>query len=200
MKLSSFITMLSFSLCATLCCPEDEETRTIFVENENLIRIQNNQNIFNLNDNIVIETEISNNQISGINEDIQLTDFFYNDDLESSFLQYTLTLYKQTGFGTLSKITVTNQDIITESGAIEPNGQNIEVKNFYDESTNSFKSRFSINLQESGTFFLSNTRLIFDDSRQIRISGGIYELGYIEITTSIQNANTEGAYMFEVIE
>lgn len=89
---------------------------------------------------------------------------------------------------------------MVDSGEIESFSNGITVRNTYDIETNTFRSRFSINLQETGTFFLANTRFSVNDFSEIVISGGVYELGFIEILSSIENANQDGGYQFVVTE
>ncbi len=202
MKSLSLSTMLLFSLCATLCCPEDDITpaNTFSIQNENLISVEGNFSTFNLNDKITIQTEIPNNQVDLNGNPIDLKDLFYPDILENAFLEHSITLFKETGFGTLSEIIVSNSDIENITGTTEVNSEFINVINVYDSDSDSFKSTFSITLKETGTFFLSDKRFGFDDFSGIRISGGVFELGFVEINTSIQNSNAEGAYEFIVNE
>lgn len=82
MKPLSFSVMLVFSLCSVLCSTEeDTPSEQFFIENNNLIRIVNNTDTFNLNDVITIETVIDNNQTTVNNEDILLSNLFYDDIL-----------------------------------------------------------------------------------------------------------------------
>lgn len=195
----SFYLMLSFSLCASLCCPgEDDLGENFSVENKNLISIENNANGFNINDQITIETVISNEQTTIDSQLINLSDLFYSDILNESFLQHSLTLYKETGFGTLSKIAVTNQNIETTEGRIESFNDILQVRNTYDANTNTFRSKFSITLKEEGTFYISSDRFNFEDLGAITIYGGVVELGVVSITTSIDNAEDNGGYKFVV--
>ena len=199
MKPLSFSVMLVFSLCASLCCPEeDTPSEQFFIENNNLVRIVNNTDTFNLNDVITIETVIDNNQNTVNNEDILLSNLFYDDILDTSFLQHNLVLYEETGFGTLSPITVTLDDIENIEGITEVNGNFMQIRSYYDSNTNTFISEFSITLKESGTFFISDNRFGLNDYRGIFITGGVLELGFAQIKSAIQNANEDGGYRFTV--
>jgi hypothetical protein len=197
MKPLSIIIMLSISLCATLCCPEEDGRSAInfTVENNNLILVENNTDNFNLDSQMIIEMIIDNNQLTTSGDPILLSDLFYDDVLSDSFLYHSLALYKETGFGTLSKISVTNANIETTEGIAESFGETIELRSVYNSNTNTFRNKFAISLRELGTFYLSNNRYDFDG---IKISGGIYELGLVTITTTINNSNTEGGYKFTV--
>lgn len=191
--------MLVFSLCSVLCSTEeDTPSEQFFIENNNLIRIVNNTDTFNLNDVITIETVIDNNQTTVNNEDILLSNLFYDDILYTSFLQHNLVLYKETGFGTLSPITVTLDDIENIEGLTEVNGNFMQIRSYYDSNTNTFISEFSITLKESGTFFISDNRFGLNDYRGIFITGGVLELGFAQIKSAIQNANEDGGYRFTV--
>ena len=193
--------MITFSLCASLCCPEDDiPAQEFFIENDNLISVENNSNSFSLNDQFTIETVIANNQIDTGGNAIAISDLFYSDILNDSFLQHSLILYRETGFGTLSPISILEEDVQTSTGTTDVSNEFITVRSYYDAMTNSFRSKFSITLKESGTFFLSDNRFGFNDFRGITISGGIFELGFVQINTSINNANTDGAFEITVIE
>ena len=199
MKPLSFSVMLVFSLCSALCSTEeDTPSEQFFIENNNLIRIVNNTDTFNLNDVITIETVIDNNQTTVNNEDILLSNLFYDDILYTSFLQHNLVLYKETGFGTLSPITVTLDDIENIEGLTEVNGNFMQIRSYYDSNTNTFISEFSITLKVSGTFFISDNRFGLNDYRGIFITGGVLELGFAQIKSAIQNANEDGGYRFTV--
>ena len=191
--------MLVFSLYSALCSTEeDTPSEQFFIENNNLIRIVNNTDTFNLNDVITIETVIDNNQTTVNNEDILLSNLFYDDILYTSFLQHNLVLYKETGFRTLSPITVTLDDIENIEGLTEVNGNFMQIRSYYDSNTNTFISEFSITLKESGTFFISDNRFGLNDYRGIFITGGVLELGFAQIKSAIQNANEDGGYRFTV--
>jgi hypothetical protein len=123
---------------------------------------------------------------------------FYDDILYTSFLQHNLVLYKETGFGTLSPITVTLDDIENIEGLTEVNGNFMQIRSYYDSNTNTFISEFSITLKESGTFFISDNRFGLNDYRGIFITGGVLELGFAQIKSPIQNANEDGGYRFTV--
>lgn len=199
MKPLSFSLMLVFSLYSALCSTEeDTPSEQFFIENNNLIRIVNNTDTFNLNDVITIETVIDNNQTTVNNEDILLSNLFYDDILYTSFLQHNLVLYKETGFRTLSPITVTLDDIENIEGLTEVNGNFMQIRSYYDSNTNTFISEFSITLKESGTFFISDNRFGLNDYRGIFITGGVLELGFAQIKSAIQNANEDGGYRFTV--
>ena len=199
MKPLSFSVMLVFSLYSALCSTEeDTPSEQFFIENNNLIRIVNNTDTFNLNDVITIETVIDNNQTTVNNEDILLSNLFYDDILYTSFLQHNLVLYKETGFRTLSPITVTLDDIENIEGLTEVNGNFMQIRSYYDSNTNTFISEFSITLKESGTFFISDNRFGLNDYRGIFITGGVLELGFAQIKSAIQNANEDGGYRFTV--
>ena len=61
MKPLSFSVILVFSLCSALCSTEeDTPSEQFFIENNNLIRIVNNTDTFNLNDVIPEEDEEGN--------------------------------------------------------------------------------------------------------------------------------------------
>ncbi|MDO1500614.1 hypothetical protein Q2T40_10775 [Winogradskyella maritima] len=197
MKPFSILLMLTFSLCASLCCPGEEEATQFNISNDNLVQIENNATVFAVDDFLVIETIIPNNQTTVDGQTIQLSNLFYDDVLSESFLEHSLSLYLETQFGTRSPIQLTEEVVFADEGMVNLSNEIIRVLQGYDEASNSFRSRIRIQLKESGTLFLGG-RGSFAQSNAIEIYGGIYELGFANISTTIRNANAQGLYEFVV--
>ncbi|WP_298496592.1 hypothetical protein [uncultured Algibacter sp.] len=197
MKIISTFVLITVSLCAGLCCPpeEDYNYESIQIQNDHLINIENDQNTFQLNDTIYINTVINNIQktIDGI--DINLTDYLITEEAPSLF--YNMTLYKETNFGTPVKITVTNDNLIVINGSVENTYDSlIEVKNNYNDNDIDFKSKFGIKLLEKGSYYLASPNT--DYINQIEIYGNTIDNYQLLITSKIRNSDENSIYRFTV--
>ncbi|MDG1730430.1 MAG: hypothetical protein P8K68_01245 [Algibacter sp.] len=195
MKIFNTLILITISLCAGLCCPPEEEYdyQSIEIKNNNLVQIENDKTTFQLNDTIYVNTIIDNNQITVDNKNIILSDFLNLDT--DPYLYFNLTLYKKTRFGTLSKIAVTNSNIVVLNGLAKNSyDEIIEVKNEYD-SVN-FTSKFGIKLLESGTYYLAPPN--FDYSEYLYINGISRDYDQITIFSKIKKSEDTGAYKFFV--
>ncbi|WP_299886778.1 hypothetical protein [uncultured Lacinutrix sp.] len=196
LKLFSFFIVITLCLTNTQCHRDDDYySQEFYVDNNQLVEIDNNTVNFNINESIVIETNISNQQTTESGQDILLTNYYY-EDFDPKTYRYSLTLYKENAFGTISKIPLTLDSISSIEGETAVLSGNAYVSCIYDGT--SFKNKFSINLPEAGTFYLASERFLSDNNGELRISGGIYELGNVNINTIIVNANANGAYEFTV--
>ncbi|GGI57449.1 hypothetical protein GCM10011444_17580 [Winogradskyella haliclonae] len=189
--------MVGFSLCASLCCPEEDSiSQTLFVENDNLISVDNNQTSFNVGDSVFIETIIEDNQVTIENTNINLSDFTYAEIAESRAF-HQLILYKETAFQSVVEIPLNENSINITEGDVRLNNQLIEVISIYDG--NSFRSKFSIQLLESGVYYLAGPELLFNNSNgETTVNLGVYERGYVNITSRIVNSDEQGKYIFTV--
>ncbi|WP_299116778.1 hypothetical protein [uncultured Winogradskyella sp.] len=197
MKAFSFTLMVGFSLCASLCCPEEDITnQTLRVENNNLISVDSNQTSFNIGDSIFIETIIQDNQTTIEDVDINLSDFTYAE-IDESRAFHQLVLYKETAFESVVEIPLNENSINTTEGEVRLNNQLIEVISFYNG--NSFRSKFNIQLLESGVYYLAGPQFLFNNSNgETTVNLGVYERGYVNITSRIVNSDEQGKYVFTV--
>jgi hypothetical protein len=101
MKLFSFFIAITISLCASICCPPEDDylDTTYYIDNDEIININNNHNEFNVGEYIFIETNIANEQITSDNEVIILSNYDYAEVGQSQY-SYFLSLNKQTEYGT----------------------------------------------------------------------------------------------------
>ncbi len=195
-KLFSFFTVIVLCFTNMQCDDDDFNGNTIRFTNNNVVQIENNTTVFNVNDIITIETTINNNQTTDNNTDILLSDYDYGE-VGQSFYINTLKLYKLTAFGTLTEIPLTNDNIQSIEGETTTTGfERIEVKSVFNGST--YKNRFSIMLLEPGTFYLAGDSFKSHNDGKLSITGGVYSLNYVEINSTIVNANENGAYEFVV--
>ena len=195
MKFLSTIALITISLCAGLCCPpeEDGDYESFEVQKDHLITIENDQNVYQLDDTIYINTLVNNNQVSVDEKNIFVTDF---TDLDNDpYINYNIVLYKETNFGTLAKIEVTNDNIIVTEGLVQNvYDEIIEVKSSYN-GTN-FKSRFGIKLLETGTYYLASPN--FDYTQAIYIQASFSYDKYLTIISKIKDSDEKGAFKFIV--
>jgi len=191
-----FLIMTVFSLCAGLCCrePENDNLITYRIENNTIMSVENNQNIFSINDDIHITSIIDYNQTSTNNEAINL------NQIGASDLRTSIVLYKLTAYGTLSKIQLTENDITINAGDIIVN-TNSEILNIlFENDGNQYVNDFSIKLLDTGTYYLGSPNESFNTNSNYNIN--IYAMNYqnidIHIFSSIINSNTDRLYEFTV--
>lgn len=199
MKLFSLITLTCISLCAGLCCPEEDEIdyQQIDIDNDSIISIENNKNTFNVNDRIFINTTIKNEQLTQDNESVVLSDYLKSD--ESNNFYHTLVLFRETSFGTLSKIPLNEDNIEVTSGSVALNEAYIQITNLFNGD--SYTSNFSIRLLETGTFYLANSTFDGNNIGRVYLYGSCYNNNStinINIISSIINSEANGAYKFTV--
>jgi len=200
-KLSSlfsltYIIPFSLLLCVATCgsdgCGEFYPEQ-YNVENNSLIEIENNINTFNVGETIYIISTITDVQTTTENLQFNISDFHNYDSLD-----YLLGLYKETNFGTLSKITVSQNNIEIISGDIiaddNVNNPTILVKNALLNDT--FSSKFGIKLLESGTYYLGSN-YIDNNKGTITIYSGNSD-GDLILRTHIINSNADDFYQFTV--
>jgi len=195
MKIFSTLILIAISLCAGLCCPpEDDYDYDHFnIINDSIISIENDKTVFKLKDTIYINSFIKNSQITVEKENIVLSDFL---DLDTNpYVQYNLVLYKETSFGSLAKIKVTNSNLVTLDGLVENDyEETITVKNIYN--TDDFTSKFGIKLLETGTYYLASANLEYAQHIDINVYSNYRDSA--TIATKIKNADDNGAYKFIV--
>ncbi len=198
--LSFYILPLNLLLCASFCCPEDDDvTNHISIENNSIISIENNANTFTIDDTIYIVTTIENVQTTTDNQNVVLSDYFYLDLLETVVLGYNLNLYKDSGFGNKIAIPIDQEfieilegNVITDTSLSFPN---LAITSVFNGTH--FENKFGIQLKESGIFYLSKSQ-IGNNTIPLTIFGGDYNKGLIDISTKIINADDDGFYKFIV--
>jgi len=198
MKPLSFLVMVVISLCASLCCPEEDDifANTEFFTNNDLINIDNNTSSFNVDDIIFIETYIDNNQTTTNGNSINLSDYTYSEIGQSRAFM-NLILYKESGFDSVVEIPLNENVIEVVNGEVSINGEFIQISSLYDGT--GFRSRFGIKLLEPGTYYLAGTGLLSTSGDgTVVISIGVSELGFVNIDSSIVNSDTQGRYTFTV--
>ena len=191
--LPTYLLLISVNSCGN----DEFSTDKFIVEKDAIISVENNTEIFNLNDTVFIETTVENQQTATNNENITLNTLFFQDLPETIKLRHNINLYKVSEFGELIAIPINDEFIDIVEGDVITNigfAPSIQVISTYN-GTN-FKSKFGIQLKERGTFFLSSERI--RDNGLIRITGGSADKGFVEILTSIKNADVDGMYKIVV--
>ena len=151
--------MITFSLCASLCgCPTEEIYEQINILNNNIIKIENNQNTFKLGDKLNLTISIDNQQVTTNNKTILLSDYISTTTSEKATIYNYFILYKKTNFNTFAKIPITNDVIEVLNGTVTTSNEYIQVKSFLKDDK--FVSEFRISLLESGTFYLSGNNFM----------------------------------------
>ena len=194
-KFISFCIVITLCLTNTQCEDDDNFPPTIRVNSNTIVQIANNQNTFNVDESITVETNIPLNLLTTNGNTINLSDYDYNEVGQSRY-SGELTLYKMNAFGTISKIPLTEENIANIEGETSILNGNISFSSLYNGT--SYTNSFSIELVESGTYFLAGNRYLIDDNGQFRIFGGVSEFSFVEINSTIVNSNNFGGYEFTV--
>lgn len=190
--------MITFSLCASLCgCPTEEIYEQINILNNNIIKIENNQNTFKLGDKLNLKISIDNQQVTTNNKTILLSDYISTTNSEKATIYNYFILYKKTNFNTFAKIPITNDVIEVLNGTVTTSNEYIQVKSFLKDDK--FVSEFRISLLESGTFYLSGNNFYDPD-----INGKTYfnvnstPNTNISLLSNIINSDEKNLYKFTV--
>lgn len=190
--------MITFSLCASLCgCPTEEIYEQINILNNNIIKIENNQNTFKLGDKLNLTISIDNQQVTTNNKTILLSDYISTTTSEKATIYNYFILYKKTDFNTFAKIPITNDVIEVLNGTVTTSNEYIQVKSFLKDDK--FVSEFRISLLESGTFYLSGNNFYDPD-----INGKTYfnvnstPNTNISLLSNIINSDEKNLYKFTV--
>ena len=196
MKITTAIVSLSVALCASLCCSGEDDyvSNNLNIENNTIIQVEDNQNIFAVGDAIVIETIIELSQTTTTGQEISLADYDYSEP-ESAF-RYYLALYKENAFGTISEIPLTNSNISSIEGNTTIENGYLFIEAFFTGVN--YKNKVSITLAEEGTYYLAGSQFINSNDGKVNINGGIYELAFIDIHSQIVNSNQNGGFEFTV--
>jgi len=186
MKIFSALILITISLCAGLCCPEEKGFDNIFIENNDIIKINGNKNTFNVGDKIYISVTINPLQTSSNNKMINLLDLinFTNDSVP---IYNSFSYKKETKYNTLSNIIINETDLEVLSGEISLNNEFIEIYSL-NHNSNNFICEFGITLLETGVFYLSSSSFYVDGLSNTTIS----------IASKIKNSDINNRYRFEV--
>jgi len=195
MKAISIIYLMSISLCASLCCPEEDDyfPVTITIENDFLIAIQNDQTEYALGDFIFIETIVDNQQQDTSDNPITLSDYDYAE-IDQSRLEFGMSLYKLTGFDTLVKIPLLEEHLNIIEGTTELSQDNIGFYGVYNGVN--YVNKTGIKLLEAGTYFIGAS--YSNNTNVVTLWGGDYNTSWISIKSKIVNANEDGFFEFTV--
>lgn len=163
MKIKNSILLVFISLFGIYCSSDNNghNSQYIYIDNNEIVQIENNQNTFSVGESITIVTDIDLEQVTTNNKTVNLSNYDLGQVGQSSY-EYVLTLYKATTFGTITAIgqVPLTEDLITSiEGEIEikdPLGI-LQVSSIFDGT--SYKNKFSILLPEAGTYYLARDPL-----------------------------------------
>ncbi|AUC81503.1 hypothetical protein [Lacinutrix sp. Bg11-31] len=199
MKITTAIISLSIAICASLCCPEEDDyiENNINIENDTIVQVQDNQNTYTVGEAIIIETNIGLNQTRTTGQEISLADYDYSEP--ESFYSYSLALYKLNAFGSSSKIplNISNINLIEGTTTIQNGVLFIEAA----FNGNSYNNKVSITLSEAGSYYLSGDYYSYSQNNspgELQIIGGVSEFAFVNIYSEIVEANPDGYFEFTV--
>lgn len=200
MKITSIIVLLSISLCASLCCSEEEDIpntngTNYNLVNDNIIQVEANVSTINAGETIYIETTINTIQTNQNNEEIDLTNLFPED----TKMGYQLVLYTVSTMGNMSSVGLGNESLVVLEGEtvvdVDPDFNFVNVLSTLN--SNEYRNKFGITIQEPGTYWLG-ARFFHNNNGRISINNASDTTNRIWIQSAIVNSNIEGLYEFTV--
>lgn len=194
LKFISFFILITLCHTNTQCEDDDNFPNNIYIDNDTIIQVEDNQNTYTVGDAIVIETNILLSQTTTSNQEISLADYDYSEP-ESAY-RYHLSLYKLNAFGTLSKIPLTDSSITVIEGNTTVENGSMFIEAFFNGT--SYINKASITLPETGTFYLAGKRFLQNSDGKLEILGGVSEFAFVNISSAIVGANTQGGFEFTV--
>ncbi len=178
-------------------CEEEVYEPDAVVENENLIRIDDDKTVFSIGEFISIRTEISNRQFTVENREVKLSDYLLT---ENEALFFALGLFRIDENN--ERFPVVIQTVATDEGSIQFSDQNafFTIESPLNPSNDRFTSRIQIKLEEAGTYLLLPETARFPDDEHFVLFDlyGLTEVGSLQLNTSIMNADQDGIYRFTV--
>ncbi|WP_417237532.1 hypothetical protein [Bizionia sp.] len=198
MKIASIIILTGISLCASICCPGEDDYlySNTNVRNDTVIQIENNTIDFQVNDTIYISTMLNNEQVSVNNNTVLLTDYILLNSQEN-FYFYNLNLYKETAYDTYALIELNENALIVLEGITTVDYQSLFVRCNLDNTI--FRNKFGIKLLEPGKYYLSGSHNYYNEGEElVHISTNSYNNDHISISSKIMASDTTGRYYFTV--
>jgi len=199
MKFTSLILMVTVSLCAGLCCGEDDNYNSSYVNysvvNDNLITIQNNSTTINVGETITIETVVEDQQENENGEVV----FISNVISEDSSLIFELVLYKLNIYNNIERVALNEESILQIEGnafiAEESNAPFVGFSSVLSEG-NSHVNTTGFTILEPGTYYIGAN--YYNNNFGSVIISGNSSIGGVQLYTKIVNSNEEGLYEFSV--
>ena len=184
-----------FVLLSAFQCSEDDPEIIATVDEPNMVTVDNNQTVFSIDEDIIINTVIPNEVTSTEGETLLLTDYLVN--YEES-LSYWLYAYKYSDDGLLQGVPIPFAEAEIGNVLYEDLDHGMSISNpiFNDDA---FVSSIKFKLSEPGTYYIGGG---FYDSytnhQKIQIIPYNGTNGQVKIFTSIVNENEDGLYEFIV--
>ena len=189
---------ITYSLCVA-CCGSDDDMYNYSVtevSNDHLIEIENNQNVFNVNEVINISTIIENLQTTVNDDSILITDYI-SETVSENFLYYYLTVYRLNSNGTVSIYGLTDENLVVSGNSAVIDSESLSVIVNFDGSR--FTSNLGLKISEPGTYYISGVQTYYGSipgKVQIIPVSGRNE-GLI-INSKIINSNEEDRYVLTI--
>ncbi len=176
-------------LCASLCCPPDDEGFTYFDANlPDLANVQENEALFAVGDTLWIEITVPKVvSVNGETTDISAL-------AGNSELAYTIfNVFKISEFENPQPINFSESEVIVQKGSISISNQSIQSIAML--ANDSFKSVFGLVLKETGSYYITG-----EDFREgeLFIAVDTSSSVIVSLTSNIVNATAENKYFFEV--
>lgn len=192
-----FISLIILSVSPFQCTSVDDFPRVIrTVEQPDLIEIEDNKNVFSIDEDIVIEATIPNNVVSVEGKKLLLSDYL---DKDQEKIQFWLYAYTDGDDTKLKGVSIAEAEAEVGNVFYEGIGYGMSISAVFDKGKNAFVSRVKFKLAESGTYYIGGGYYdSYKDDQQVRIylSNNVNE--EVHVYTSIKNSNESGVYKFTI--
>ncbi|ARN78381.1 hypothetical protein BST97_10495 [Nonlabens spongiae] len=185
---------LTLPLCASMCCPEEDQIfyERFSKETDPVSIIENQQATYNVGDTLFVNTSIAFEQDF---DGQQFNLLEMNSTQEERYGYFNLVLYWQNDFGTSTPINILDENLVTSSGSSEVYDD--RIFNTMTIDPNGFNHRIGIILRETGTYKLGG--FINGNNEPLLISYNFDTTDKIfQIYAPLDASSVDGFYEFRV--
>jgi len=177
MKKLTFLLFIPL-FCATTCDDDPCENNVKYITNHDLIKVEENETIYNIGDTLWLNTTVSRIQML---QNGQSTYDLFN---ENQTFAYYLSMFKNSNLGNDYQVYLSSENLISIKGNAESNYFTLVKEN------DNFVNRTGIKLVESGSFNINVSDISSYGSGGCNFS--------TQIQTKILNSDEYGNYNFNV--
>lgn len=183
-------------LCASMCCPEEDDWNYVNyqVNLENVSTVINPTPVYSVGDTLFIETSIDFQQ----NLDGDLIDLSQMavSETEGNFI-FNVALYRFSNFGAPSLLDISEENLVPINGLTTVNNGYLQLLTTRESSM--FEHSFGIILREAGSYSLGGIQ---------QNSDTFYPINYyfrsddtiVDIYSNVTPNNSTGNFKFEIVD
>ncbi|WP_298902573.1 hypothetical protein [uncultured Psychroserpens sp.] len=179
------------------CSSDEDEPEIIATVNKpHLLNIEGNQNVFSVDEEIIINTKIPNVVTSENNENLTLTDYM---DESTASLSYWLYVYKDRADGELQGMPIAFAQAEIGDVSYEGLDHGMSISNIFVQEENAFISQVKFKVSELGTYYIGGGYYDgYTGLQKVKIIPYNGSNGQVRVFTSIVDTNENGLYEFTI--